>query len=177
MKLLIFYLIKGEAGKFQQKLVRDVGPKFNENYLIENPLPAHITLKYSFDARSLKKIEKFLENFSENQEPGKIKIRGFSNFNKEAVFLKSKFSRKAKRVQKNLVRKMDEKLNIKPKKFDLEFEPHSTIAYGSTINSFKKIWEYVNSLKKPKYDLWLDNLVLMKKVKSGWKIHKEFKLK
>ena len=63
MKYSIFYLIKGKAGKHQQKLVKEVGPKFGENYMIENPLHSHIALKSPFEIKDIKPLEKLLKEF------------------------------------------------------------------------------------------------------------------
>jgi len=48
MKYSIFYLIKGEVGKYRQKLVKEVGPKFGERYVLESKTSSTYHFKSSF---------------------------------------------------------------------------------------------------------------------------------
>jgi 2'-5' RNA ligase len=176
MKLVIVYLIKGKAEKLQQKLAKEVGPKFGEHHLIKNPLPAHVTLKSPFEIENSKKIEQVLKDFVKKQRQGDVKIRGFGNFRRFVAFMNTKFSWRARKIQKNLLKEV-KKLNIPLHEFDINFKPHATIAYGNTKETFDKIWNYLMKLDKPKFDLKFDNITLLKKTRGKWKIYKEFKLK
>ena len=174
-KYSIFYLIKGKAGRYNQKLIKEVGPKFGEDYLIKNPLPSHITIKYPFETENIKKVEGVLREFVNNHKFSKLKIYGFGNFKQSVIFMKTKFSKPALQIQKELIKEF-KKIGIKPRKFDKNLKPHVTVAYGNTKKTFKLIWNYVRELNKPKFELELNNLAIMKKTKNKWKIHKEFKL-
>lgn len=176
MNVLIVYLIKGKVERYHQKLVKKVGPKFGENYMIEEALPSHITLKYPFETKSIKDLENFLKLFVKNHKSTKIKIRGFGNFNKFVTFLKTKLSKQALEIQKDLVNEL-KKQGVKPHKFDLDFKPHATISYGNTKDSFNKIWKYLKTLDTPSFDVELNNLAILKQQREKWKIHKEFKLR
>jgi 2'-5' RNA ligase len=177
MKYCIFYLIKGKAEKYHQRLIKEVGPKFGERYMIENPLPAHITLKYFFETDRTKELEKLLGQFVKKQKLSKIEINGFGRFDQHVAFLKIKFSKQAIKIQKELVKEIMEINGIKLKEFDIKFKPHATIAYGNTKKSFSGIWNYVKKLDKPKFNLKLDNITLMKQSGKYWKVHREFKIK
>ena len=174
-KIVIVYLIKGKAEKYQQKLVKKVGPMFGETYMIEHPLPAHITLKSPFETDKLKKIESFLKEFVKKYKSDKIQIRGFGNFNKFVAFLNLKLGKSSKKVQKNLVAEL-KKQGIKPHKFDIKWKPHMTISYGNTKKSFNKIWNHLQTLEKPKFDLRFDNVSILKKIRGHWRIYKQFKI-
>src|SRR3989338_7253960 len=80
MRYVIVYLIGGKAEKYHQKLVREVGPRFGERYLIENPLPSHITLKSPFELDNSKELESTLKLFVKRYKPEEIEIGGFGNF-------------------------------------------------------------------------------------------------
>ncbi|MCX6750664.1 MAG: 2'-5' RNA ligase family protein [Candidatus Pacearchaeota archaeon] len=177
MKYCIFYLIEGKAKRYHQKLVKEVGPKFGERYMIENPLPAHITLKYFFETSRTKELEKLLREFVKKQKQSKMEIDGFSNFDRRVVFLKIKPSKQAIKTRKELVNGIMEINGIKLNELDIKFKPHLTIAYGNTKKSFSGIWNYVKKLDKPKFNLKLDNITLIKKSGKYWKVHKEFKIK
>jgi 2'-5' RNA ligase len=176
MKYSIFYLIKGPAEKYQQKLVKEVGPMFGENYMVENSLPAHITLHSPFELKSIKHLEELLNNFSKKHNKSKIKIEGFGNFKRFVAFLKTQFSKEGMKLQKELAREL-EKINIPSHKFDKKFKPHATISYGNTPETFSKIWDYLKKLENPKFEVEFDNLTIMKKSRNKWIIHKKFELK
>lgn len=175
MKYSIFYLIKGEHGKYVQKLIYEAGPKFGEDYMIKNPLPPHIVLKYPFETKNIKKIEKVLKEFAKKQKQSKIQINGFGNFRKFVVFLKTKFSKQALKTQKELIKQL-QKIGINSHEFDKKFKPHTTIAYGNTKKSFKGIWNFLKNGDKPKFNLKLNNIAIMKEGKKYWRVYKEFKI-
>jgi len=65
---------------------------------------------------------------------------------------------------------------IEINKFDKKWNPHSTISYGNTKESFDGIWNYLKKLDKPKFELMFDNITIMKKSGKYWRVYKEFKL-
>jgi len=95
MRYVIVYLIGGKAEKYHQKLVREVGPRFGERYLIENPLPLHITLKSPFELDNSKELESTLKLFVKRYKPEEIEIGGFGNFRRFVSFLKVKLSKQS----------------------------------------------------------------------------------
>jgi len=179
MKYSIFYLIKGNAEKYHQKLVKEVGPKFGERYLIENPLPSHITIKvpFEFEKHRIKKIERLLNEFVKKQKLSKIKINGFGNFDRHVAFLKIKPSKQAIKIQKELLKGIKKINEVKLNGFDIKWHPHSTISYGNTKESFNGIWRYLKKLEKPKFELNFDNITIMKKQGKYWKVYREFKIR
>ena len=177
MKLVLVYLIKGKTEKYHQKLVREVGPKFGENYMIENPLPSHITFKSPFELSNSKVIEKILKEFCKNHTAFDIEMGGFGNFRRFVSFLKIKLSRQVIKINKELLQEVKKIDGIKLHRFDINWKPHATISYGNTKNKFNKIWNYLKKLDKPKFNLKFDNITILKKIGKHWKIYKEFKLK
>jgi 2'-5' RNA ligase len=177
MKYVIVYLINGKPERYHHKLVREVGPKFGERYLIENPRPSHVTLKYPFELKNSKKLEKFLREFAHRQKIHKIKIYGFGNFERHVAFLNTKFSKQAYYVQKSLIKELQKIKGIKARKFDKNFEPHLTIAYGNTKKNFDSIWNYLKKFNKPNFNLKFDNIAILKQSGKYWKVYKVFKIK
>lgn len=177
MKYSIFYVIKGKAGRFQQKLAKIVGPRFGENYLIENPLPPHVTLKQPFRTTQIKNLEKIIKDFVKTQKPTKVKIRGFGNFDRFVAFMKVEFTKDGCRTQRQLFERLKSIKGFRIRKFDKHFNPHATIAYGNTKKKFNEIWDYLKTLEKPHFDFLFDNITIYKKPGKYWKIHKEFKIK
>lgn len=177
MKYAIFYLLKGEAKKYRDKLVREVGPRFGERYVLDSKLPAHVTLKTPFITKDIIKIENLLREFSKKHKSQEIEITGFGNFNEFVTFLKFNFPEPAKKIQKELIKELTGIKEVNIKKHDKIWHPHATISYGNTEKSFKNIWNYLGKLDKPYFKLKFDNLTIMKKQGKYWKIYREFKLK
>jgi len=177
MKYSIFYLIRGEAEKYNQQLVKTVGPMFDENYMIEHPLPVHITLKAPFETDKINDLEVLLSEFVKKQKIGKIRVRDFGNFKRFVAFMETKFDSDSKRIQRNLVKEIEDNEIAKLHEFDRKHNPHSTIAYGNTKKSFDGIWSYLQTLEKPDFDLVFDRVAIMKKMRGKWEVYREFKIK
>mgnify|MGYP001608287005 CR=1 FL=1 len=177
MKYVLVYLIRGSAERLHQKLVKYVGPKFGENYMIENPLPSHITLKSPFKTRQIKELEKKLYRFTKEHTATKIQIDGFGNFRKFVAFLKINFSKQSKQIQKDLLIAIKNIKGVEITESDKKIKPHATIAYGNNNKSFKEIWNYLMKLDKPNFDLKFDNITILKKSMKYWRIHKVYNLR
>jgi len=180
MKYAIAYLIKGEAGRYNQKLIRDVGPKFNETYMIENPMPSHVTLKYEFKAtlKQIGELERFLNRFCKRFKPSRIRINGFGHFRRFVAFLNVEFSEQAVEIHRELNKELTNLEWMSWNKLDNQYNKyHATISYGNTRKSFDGVWNYLRKLKKPIFELRFDNLAILKEEKRGWKVHKEFRIR
>lgn len=177
MKVAIVYLIKGEAQHYQKKLIKKVADLSGEKYVAyDTLLPQHITLKVPFNIKNIKKLEILLSEFTAEQKRHPLKIRKFGNFRKFVTFLTAEFPIGARKIQKQLVKTVNEEYRLKPHNHELEWKPHATIAYGNNKDTFKIIWKYLNSLEKPSFDLEFDNITILKKSRKLWKIHKVFKI-
>jgi 2'-5' RNA ligase len=176
-KYVLVYLPSKEVEDYGSKLVREVGPKFGENYLIENPRPFHVTLKSPFYMENTAELEKVLEKFVKNNNVSKIEVEGFNNFRRFVAFLDVHFSKEGIEMQKKLLEEVKVFKEIELKEFDLKWHPHLTISYGNTPESFDGIWEYLQNLPVPKFKMNFDNITLLKKVEKGWKVYRRFYIK
>lgn len=177
MKYVLVYLIRGKAEKYHQKLVKEVGPRFGESYMIENPLPSHITLKSPFQLDNSKELENTLSLFAKKHKKVKIKINNFGNFRRFVAFLKISLPKKVVKIQKDLLKEVKKINGIELHEFDIKWKPHATISYGNTKESFDKIWSYIQTLEKPDFDLSFDNVTILRKPRKRWKVYKIYKLK
>ena len=169
--------MSGEAKKYRNNLVKEVGPKFGERYVFESKLPAHITLKTPFETKKIREVEEILEEFVKNHQASKIKIVGFGHFKRFVAFLKFEFSKSALRTQSELIKELSKIKNIKIREHDKIWHPHSTISYGNSKKSFNGIWNYLKKLDKPSFEMKFDNITIMKKSRKRWKVYRKFKLK
>ncbi|MFA5019821.1 MAG: 2'-5' RNA ligase family protein [Candidatus Pacearchaeota archaeon] len=177
MKYVLVYLLSGEAKKYNERLMKETADISGERHVVDvSQLPSHVTIKSPFEFSSYKKLESFLKGFTANRIKAKIDVNGFGNFRRFVSFMKTDFSKEAKKTQRELVRDLETELEIKPHEFDVKHKPHATICYGNTKETFDIIWNYLRTQKKPKYSLSLDNLTLLYKPKGKWKVKKRFNL-
>src|SRR3989344_3477172 len=101
-KYVLVSLIRGKPQKYHGGIVKKLAKEFKEPYLIDNPIPAHITLKYNIYTNKIIEIEKVLKEFSKRYKKQPIKIDGISNFHKKVIFLKVVFSKRAVKLFRNL---------------------------------------------------------------------------
>jgi hypothetical protein len=175
MKYLIVTLIKGEAEKFQQKLMYEIAKKFHVKGAAERKPPAHITLKYSIQCEDIKPIEQNIEQFCKSHKKCKYKLNGFNHFEKKVIFLEVIPSVEMKKLHIQLIKHLGKIEWMTFKKFDKDTHFHSSIAHTDIKNKFDNIWSFVSN-KPKKFDLELDNITLLKLVDGVWKSHREFKL-
>ena len=176
MKCTLVYLLKGKAGQLDDKLIKKIGIKFNERFIIDNPFPAHITLKGHFEVDDVREVENILKKFVKSHKKGKLKILGFSHFGNSVVFLRSVLSLKAREIQRDLIKEL-ELSGIESFLFDKHFKPHAIVSYANSEKKYKKIQSYLQTLNSPKFDLMLDNIAIFVKPRKYWELYKEFKLK
>lgn len=175
MKYAIVHLLTGKAREYHVKLVKTLAKEFNEPYLIKNPIPSHITLKYSFKTNKIKEIEKSLESFIKDKKQSDIKIRKINNFDKKVLYLQVDFSKKATKVYRELLKELKKIKYLNWRKFDAKEKFHATIIYANTKENYRKISRKVFKIK-PKLDIKFDNISILKKQKNKWKIHKIYKI-
>lgn len=180
MRYSICCLLRGEFEKYHSNLVNELGIKFNEKYLIENPRPCHITLKYPFDEKEdIKEVELLLENFVKNIKQSKLKIDSINNFNDKVAVFEIDFSNDAKEIFNKFQNELKKIKWIDWRDYDkISDKWHLTLIYGNTIESFNNIWKYVSENLKPNFELMFDNITILKETKPKvWDVHKVFEIK
>ncbi|MFA5953211.1 MAG: 2'-5' RNA ligase family protein [Candidatus Pacearchaeota archaeon] len=178
MKYIIVYLIRGEAGKYHKMLVNNFSKKFkikNLNYHIQT----HITLKYPFETKNIKDIEKVLMNFSKVQKSSLIKIKKIGHFRNHVLYLKTEFSKDSKLLFSNLIKILINIPRMRERKIDLIARDnfHATLGYAKSEVQFKEMWDFLKT-KHFKFNVLFDNITILKKNdKDRWRIHKIFEIK
>ncbi len=176
MKYAIVYLIRGKIEKYHKKLVRELAKKFNESYLLKNPIPSHATLKYSFRTNKIKEIEDIIKEFVKKQKPAKLEIKKINNFHKKVIYLQLNFSKKAIEIYRELIKRLDKISWLKWNKLDKKEKFHITLIYSNASKNFKKIWKYI-SKSKPNFNLKFDNIAIIRKPRKYWQVYKIYKIK
>jgi len=175
MKYVIVILIKGEAGEYQQELLDSIAKQFNVNGAIKRKPPAHITLKYSFETENIEPVEKTIEEFCKSNKKSKYRLNRINHFDKDVIFIDVVPSEEMKNTYSKFIDFLRNNTNIKFKEFDGKTHFHSSIAHTDINNKFDEIWSFV-SKENPDFDVFFDNISILKFVDGVWQIHKEYSL-
>ncbi len=99
------------------------------------------------------------------------------SFRNKVICLRVDFSNRATIIYRNLKKELKKIKWLKWDKFDdLEGNFHATLVCTSSLRNFKNIWNYLSSFK-PKFNLKFDKIIILKKPRKYWKIHKIYYLK
>jgi 2'-5' RNA ligase len=174
MKYLTVFLIKGDAGKFQRKILCELAKRFDIGEAIRRDPPPHITLKYSFETENIKEIEQLLKNFCKKQKPTSLNLDGFGHFGKNVIFIKINPSKEMRIMHKSLILEFHKISWMRWHEHDRSnFNFHASVAHTDITTKFDEIWRYIQKYH-PKYELMWDNITLFKLIDGKWKIHKTF---
>ncbi|MEI7718737.1 MAG: 2'-5' RNA ligase family protein [archaeon] len=171
---MIAYLPSKEVSDYATKLIIELGEKYNEKYLIENPRPVHVTLKSPFEIEDIEPVELLLENFVNGVKSADVSASDFADFRGHVFFLKANFSEEALEIQKKLTEKLKSFLYMD--KYSEQFTPHLTITYANTQESYDGIVSSLTNLPKPNFKFKFDNVTILKKVGNAWKVYKRFEI-
>jgi 2'-5' RNA ligase len=180
MKYIIHCLLKGSIITYHTTLVKEISEKFNLNITKEENLAPHFTLKYWFESKDIREVEKVIETFCKKHKRTRINVGGFSGFPYKVVFINIKLTKEAKKTFSEFIKDLKTIKWISWDKYDGEnLHFHSTIAeecnekYTEVLNFLKNKEEY--------FDCWFDNITILKEISRKednileWGFHKNFR--
>lgn len=175
MRLAIIFVIRGNFEKYHQRLVKEIGKKFNQQELLKEPkLPSHFCMKFPFDTTKVKEIERIIKKIANKHTIFNLKVGKFGHFTDKVVFAKPRYSRELMELQKELIRK----LRVHKQLYDLDWVPHATISFCKNNQNYKKIWRYLKQKGEKEFNVVFDNISILRKYsEKDWRVYKEFKLK
>jgi len=174
MRYFIGYLIKGEAKKYQEKLIDKICAEFNVRNLNDH-VPAHFTLKSPFDTEDISEVEKLLEKFCKGEKVSDIKIGGIGSFDKRIIFLDGE-SIEGEKTFRGLIQELRKIDWMQFRKYELtDVNFHSTLARARDKNQFVEIMKFLEN-EKSLFELKFDNIAIFENVGGKWGVYREFSL-
>jgi 2'-5' RNA ligase len=124
-------------------------------------------MKYRFEAQSITEIEGVLADFARSQAKTSWSLNGFSRFinsDSYVIFIDVSASQGARTAHARLLKRLRKLSWMQWGPYDhADLQYHVTIAgCGLTAENFQAIWDYVNQQPQPHFDLFFDNLALLK---------------
>lgn len=173
MRYVIVCLIKGEALRFHEKLVEEVCEKFKVR---PQRLPAHFTIKAPFEIEDVNEIINLTKSFCSKQSSAPMSISGFGCFRKNVVYMKVNMSGEGKHIVNSYMKELRKIPNLEWKANEKKEKVyHCTIVSKLEEAVFDQIYTDVNK-QLCNFDLFFDNISILKWEKHGWVTFKEFKL-
>ena len=134
-----------------------------ENYLLDKKIPSHCTLKYTFNTKKIKEIEKMFEIFIKTQKPSTIKVKRLLSFNNRVICFKLDFSKESKIIYNNLHKELSKFEWLEWRDIDnIKEKLHATLVCASSLKNFKKINNYLSKLNLD-YNINFDNITILNK--------------
>lgn len=175
MRYVIVCVIKGEAGRFNNEMRRDIFKKFNAK---SSKLPPHFTIKAPFEYEgSINDLEEALYKFCSEEDKTPFIMDKYNHFDNRVIFMDVNMSKEGKEVHDRLIDLLDSFDYIKFNKKDGKNKKfHVTLTSKKVPPIFDKLWSYVNQYTF-NFNCYFDNLSIFKWEDSTWKLYREFKIR
>lgn len=174
MRYVIVSVVKGDGGKFNNELRKDIFDNLNVK---SSKLPAHFTIKAPFECEDISILDKVLTDFTSSHSVSNYKLNGYDRFDNRVIFMKVIMSNEGKKIHDELI---DTLSSIPYIKFDEKDGKnkifHVTISSKKIKNIFNKLWNYVNQFPCD-FDCDFDNISIYKWYNNSWVLHKEYLFK
>jgi 2'-5' RNA ligase len=173
----IVYLLPEEASRYHEQLRLDIEERFKLTGSPRANAPAHITLKYRFEAERVDEVEAVLLAFAQSQRKTAWSLDGFGTFinaDSQVIFMDVAAAPETRLAHACLLQRLQDVSWMQWGPHDnADLHYHVTIANrGLNSDNFEAVWNYVNGQVVSPFDLSFDNLALLR-IESG--IHTVFR--
>lgn len=160
----IIYLLPEPARSYHLELWARVENSFGLTGMTQPKAPPHITLKYTFVADDLGLIEQTLADYCAATAPTPWSLRGFNTFGESVIFLEVVPSPTVRAAHAALLARLRTLPGLRWDEYDnADLHYHATIAQrGLTAANFADVLAFVQAQPPPDFDLYFDNVALLK---------------
>ncbi len=172
-------LLPREVEEYHHRLVSEVAEKFDLEIAKRENLPAHFTLKYSFETDRIQELEQLIKEFVKRKKQP-IRIGGFGGFAHKVVFIDIKPTENARKLFIKLFRQLKTRPWMQWDKFDSEtLHFHATLA-KEVNDKYDEVIEFLKG-KEKYFDSFFDNISIIEFEKTDgviteWDIYRRFAL-
>ncbi len=175
MIYFVGYLIEGEAAKYYQQITTDLAARFGIANLSLR-IPPHFTFKPPFESDNINPFKKTLGDIASSQTSLPIDIDGFDRYglDSKTIYLNV---RKDDGLNNKILKIIDQIKDFGEKKKPLpdNFRLHASIARHLTSEQSAAIWNYLQTLPPPHFELNFDNLTLFRLADKIWQTEKTWR--
>ena len=161
------YLVEGDAAGFYERITADLARRFSIRNLALKA-PPHITLKPPFDTDDIAPFQTRMVELASGIAPP-LSLRGFGSFRKGTIFLDVVGSPALEQALTQAVEGLASSGEA-GRPLATPIHPHVSIARHLREDRFDAIWDYLQTLSPPSFDLAFDNLTLFTHDGAGWQV-------
>lgn len=177
-EISIICLLPSEVNEYCLELRQKIANQFGIK--MKHRIPAHITLKYGFPAEDINEIEKVIDEFCLSHPKTKWELCNFgyfANSEKHVVFIDSIPKEDTRKIHAEFMNNLSKIKWVKWGPFDsAELHYHVTLASkGITASNFDEVWSYLNRLEKPNFEIYFDNLAILRIEKDPPFVYNKFR--
>ncbi len=178
IKIGIVCLLPEEVSNYYQELRLKIATEFGLD--VNFSVPAHITVKYPFPVKATDEIEKVAQEFCMSQTKTKWTLCDFDRFinpDKYVVFIDAIPTKKTRKAHASFLNKLQKISWVQWGQFDnVDLHYHVTLAtQGITSENFGAIWSFVNQQEKPDFEVFFDNLALVRIDEDKRSVYKTYR--
>ena len=172
MRYVIVSVVKGEAGKFNNHLRKDIFKKFKAR---SSKLPAHFTIKSPFEYDgSIKDLEYSIKEICSTEKAAPYIIDGYNHFDNRVIYMDVNMSTEGKNVHDKLIETLSKIPYINFTKSDGKDKIfHITLSSKKIQKIYTELWDYITRFKCT-FECTFDNICIYKWEENTWQLHKEF---
>lgn len=172
MRYVIVSVVKGEAGKFNNDLRKDIFKKFKAR---SSKLPAHFTIKAPFEYDgTIKDLEDSIEEICSNEKAKPYRIEGYNHFDNRVIYMDVNMSKEGKKVHDKLIETLSKIPYINFTKSDGKDKIfHITLSSKKIQKIYDELWDYIIKFECT-FECLFDNICIYKWQENTWQLHKEF---
>jgi 2'-5' RNA ligase len=168
------HLIKGDAAEYYKHITADLAERFGVKNLSEKA-PPHFTFKAPFESSNIEEFEQKLGDVASRQKPAPLSIEGFGRMGK-TVFLAIKPDPELQK-QANEIALALSQFGQSRRSVPIPLRFHVSVARFLKPKQLREIWDYVQTLPKPQFDVTFDGLALFVFVGRRWEIQSTWPFK
>ena len=177
----IVYLLPDAAAKYHRELRLKIEKEFMLTGSTRLNAPSHITMKYHFNADNIEEVESVLQEFAGSQVKTKWYLRGFKHFANDdsfVIFIDVVPFPETREAHSRFLDALRRLHWMQWGPFDnATLHYHVTLAHkGLTIENFEEVWSFVSQQEPPDFELYFDNLALLKLGDSLASVYKAYRL-
>lgn len=177
MRYFIGVLLRGEVAEYYKATCADLSARFGISNVSEIVAP-HLKIKSPFERPSLESVEKLLAS-SNMPTATPLPLANWNHFGTRTIFIDAPEITPELKTQ--MISFLDSLKANGVYTTPLEYDLHIHLSVARFLKPFEytKVWEYLQTLPQPKFDITIDNLTIFSKEKDArvWKVEKTFPLK
>jgi 2'-5' RNA ligase len=173
MQYFVGYLAEGEASDYYKTLTSDLEQRFGIKNL-SNFIPPHFTFRIPFETEKIEEFEQYVDQLTSNVKPVGMSINGFDKLEGKRMTIFLSATSESMDTLEGIIDSLEQYdgANKTPKR---PLILHTSIARFLSPEQCGDIWNYLQTLPTPQFNLKFDNLTIFKLVEENWEVYKIFR--